>query len=475
MKSTISLARIVSVNGLYRLPQCSALQCLLPVIQQKNSLFTSTNLCNKKVYTREKDHVNIGTIGHVDHGKTTLTAAITKVLSSQKLAVHKKYAEIDNTPEEKTRGITINAAVIEYATEKRHYGHTDCPGHLDYIKNMITGCNQMEGAILVVAATDGVMPQTREHLTLAKQIGIEHIIIFINKVDAADDEMVELVKMEISDLLDEMGFKGAETPMIEGSALHALEGKETPIGVEAVKKLMDTVDSYIPTPVRDLDKPFMMPIEHVNSIPNRGNVVTGRLERGKLKKNMEVEFLGLKKPIKARVTGLEMFHKTLEEAQAGDSMGALIKGIKRDDAQRGIVMCKPGAYSAHDNVNAQIYKLTKEEGGNEFPISNFQVLQVYSLTYNIVGQFRLPEGKELIMCGEDSSVQIKLNKPVFIEKGQRFTIRAGMKTVATGVFTDALKDLTPEERDDILMGKKKRARLQAAAEAREAAKAKLRK
>jgi len=473
MQSTVSLAKIFAANGLFRAPQCSAIQCLLPVIQQKNSLFTSSNLCNKKVFLRDKDHVNIGTIGHVDHGKTTLTAAITKVLSEKKLAVHKKYDEIDNIPQEKTRGITINAAIIEYSTEKRHYAHTDCPGHLDYIKNMITGANQMEGAILVVAATDGVMPQTREHLTLCKQIGIQHIVVFINKVDAADEEMVELVKMEISDLLDEMGFKGEETPMVEGSALHALEGKESAIGMQAVAKLMETVDSYIPTPERDLDKPFMMPVEGVSSIPNRGTVLTGRLERGKLKKNSDVEIIGMQKQLmKGRVTGMEMFHQTLEQAIAGDSMGALIKGIKREDAQRGMVLCKPGAYKAHDNVMAQIYKLSKEEGGSEVPIPHLAVLQIYSLTYNLVGQFRLPEGREMIMCGEDCTVHLYLNKPVFLEKGQRFTIRTGHKTVATGVFTDPLRDLTKEEHEDITIGKKKRERLAAKAKDAAARKAK---
>lgn len=291
----------------------------------------------KRVFERVKPHCNVGTIGHVDHGKTTLTAAITKVLSDQKLAQAKKYTEIDNAPEEKARGITINVAHIEYQTENRHYGHTDCPGHADYIKNMITGTAQMDGAILVVAATDGVMPQTREHLLLAKQIGVQHIVVFINKVDAADKEMIELVEMEIRELMTEMGFDGDKAPIIFGSALCALEGKQPEIGAEAVLKLLKEVDVHIPTPQRELDKPFMLPIEHVYSIPGRGTVVTGRLERGVLKKGAECEFVGYNKSFKSTVTGVEMFHQILEEAQAGDQLGALVRGVKRDEIKRGII------------------------------------------------------------------------------------------------------------------------------------------
>lgn len=290
----------------------------------------------KKVFERTKPHCNVGTIGHVDHGKTTLTAAITKVLADQKLAEAKKYQDIDNAPEEKARGITINVAHIEYQTENRHYGHTDCPGHADYIKNMITGAAQMDGAIMVVAATDGVMPQTREHLLLAKQIGVKHIVVFINKVDAADKEMVELVEMEIRELLTEMGFDGDSIPIIAGSALCALEDKNPEIGSEAILRLLKEVDTYIPTPERELDKPFLLPVEHTYSIPGRGTVVTGRLERGIVKKGQECEFVGYNKVIKSTVTGIEMFHQILEEAQAGDQLGALVRGIKRDDIKRGI-------------------------------------------------------------------------------------------------------------------------------------------
>lgn len=290
------------------------------------------------MFERSKPHCNVGTIGHVDHGKTTLTAAITKVLADQKLAEAKKYADIDNAPEEKARGITINVAHIEYQTENRHYGHTDCPGHADYIKNMITGAAQMDGAILVVAATDGVMPQTREHLILAKQIGVNHIVVFINKVDAADQEMVELVEMEIRELMTEMGFNGDKVPVIHGSALCALESKSPEIGSEAILKLLKEIDSYIPTPVRELDKPFLLPVEHVYSIPGRGTVVTGRLERGVIRKGAECMFVGYNKKIKSAVTGIEMFHQILEEAQAGDQLGALVRGLKRDEVKRGMFM-----------------------------------------------------------------------------------------------------------------------------------------
>lgn len=289
----------------------------------------------KKVFERNKPHCNVGTIGHVDHGKTTLTAAITKVLADKKLAEAKKYAEIDNAPEEKARGITINVAHIEYQTDARHYGHTDCPGHADYIKNMITGAAQMDGAIMVVAATDGVMPQTREHLLLAKQIGVQHLVVFINKVDAADKEMVELVEMEIRELLTEMGFDGENVPIVSGSALCALEGKNPEIGSEAVIKLLNEIDNYIPTPEREFDKPFLLPVEHTYSIPGRGTVVTGRLERGTLKKGAECEFVGYNKVMKSTITGIEMFHQILEEARAGDQLGALVRGVKRDDVRRG--------------------------------------------------------------------------------------------------------------------------------------------
>lgn len=355
----------------------------------------------KKVFLRNKPHCNIGTIGHVDHGKTTLTAAITRVLSEQDLAESKEYADIDNAPEEKARGITINVAHIEYQTENRHYGHTDCPGHADYIKNMITGAAQMDGAILVVAATDGAMPQTREHLLLAKQIGVNHIVVFINKVDAADQEMVELVEMEIRELMTEMGYDGDNVPVIKGSALCALEGKSEEIGSKAITELLAQVDKFIPTPERELDKPFLMPVENVYSIQGRGTVVTGRLERGVLKKGQECEFVGYNKVLKSTVTGVEMFHQILDEAQAGDQLGALVRGVKRDDIKRGMVMCKPGTCKAIDHLKAQVYILSKDEGGRNKPFTSFIQFQMFSRTWDCATQVIIP-GKEMAMPGEDT-------------------------------------------------------------------------
>lgn len=343
-----------------------------------------------------------GTIGHVDHGKTTLTAAITKVLADKDLAESKLYSDIDNAPEEKARGITINVAHIEYQTENRHYGHTDCPGHADYIKNMITGTAQMDGAILVVAATDGAMPQTREHLLLAKQIGINHIVVFINKVDAADQEMVDLVEMEMRELMTEMGYDGDKTPFVKGSALCALEDKNPEIGSEQVLKLLAEIDAHVPTPVRELDKPFLLPVESVYSIPGRGTVVTGRLERGVLKKGQECEFIGFNKVLKSTVTGVEMFHQILEEAQAGDQLGALVRGVKRDDIRRGMVMAKPGSVKANDQIEAQVYILSKEEGGRSKPFTSFFQLQMFSRTWDCAAQVNIPN-KEMVMPGEDTS------------------------------------------------------------------------
>lgn len=382
----------------------------------------------KKVYQRTKPHCNVGTIGHVDHGKTTLTAAITTVLAERDLAESKQYNEIDNAPEEKARGITINVAHVEYETDNRHYGHTDCPGHADYIKNMITGTNQMDGAILVVAATDGVMPQTREHLLLAKQIGIKHIVVFINKVDAADQEMVDLVEMEIRELMSEMGYDGDNTPVVKGSALSALEGKNPEIGANAIIQLLEEVDKYVPTPVRDLDKPFLLPVENVYSIMGRGTVVTGRLERGVVKKGMECEFVGYNKVIKSTVTGIEMFHQILEESQAGDQLGALVRGIKRDDIKRGMVMCKPGSVKAYDNIEAQIYMLTKEEGGRAKPITSYIQLQMFSRTWDCATQVNLIN-KEMLMPGEDATLNLKLLRPMVLEPGIRFTLRDGNQPV----------------------------------------------
>ncbi|XP_071039584.1 elongation factor Tu, mitochondrial [Parasteatoda tepidariorum] len=345
-----------SSKGSFYLPSVAASNLLN--ISIKRYLATATVPGAKKVFQRDKPHCNIGTIGHVDHGKTTLTAAITKVLADKKMAKLKKYEDIDNAPEERARGITINVAHIEYTTEKRHYGHTDCPGHADYIKNMITGTSQMDGAVLVVAATDGAMPQTREHLVLAKQIGIEHIVVFINKVDSADQEMIELVEMELRELMSEIGYKGDDIPFIHGSALNALEGKNPEKGADAIMKLLGTIDEYIPNPVRDLDKPFLLPIEHVHTIPGRGTVVTGRLERGTIKKGMKSEIIGYKKQFDATITGIEMFKQVLEEAQAGDQLGALVRGVKRDDVRRGMMLCQPGTAKQHDFCQAQVKLFT---------------------------------------------------------------------------------------------------------------------
>ncbi|XP_044734572.1 elongation factor Tu, mitochondrial [Chrysoperla carnea] len=425
------------------------LQSLLPAVSSVRFY------AEKKVFQRNKPHCNVGTIGHVDHGKTTLTAAITKVLADKEMAEAKGYAEIDNAPEEKARGITINVAHIEYQTENRHYGHTDCPGHADYIKNMITGTAQMDGAILVVAATDGAMPQTREHLLLAKQIGVTHIVVFINKVDAADAEMVELVEMEIRELMTEMGYDGENVPIIKGSALSALEGKNPEIGADAIMKLLAEVDKHIPTPVRDLDKPFLLPVENVYSIPGRGTVVTGRLERGILKKGADCEFVGHNKVLKSTVTGVEMFHQILEEAQAGDQLGALIRGIKRDEIKRGMVMCKPGSVKAHDNVEAQVYILSKEEGGRSKPFTSFIQLQMFSRTWDCAVQVSIPD-KEMVMPGEDSKLVLKLFRPMVIEKGQRFTLRDGALTLGTGVITNVLSSLTEKDRLALTEGKKAR-------------------
>ncbi|CAL1266216.1 unnamed protein product [Larinioides sclopetarius] len=421
----------------------------------------------KKVFQRDKPHCNIGTIGHVDHGKTTLTAAITKVLADKKMAKLKKYEDIDNAPEERARGITINVAHIEYSTDKRHYGHTDCPGHADYIKNMITGTSQMDGAILVVAATDGAMPQTREHLILAKQIGIDHIVVFINKIDSADQEMIELVEMELRDLLTEIGYKGEEIPFVYGSALYALEfvlqGKDPEKGANTIMKLLETVDSHIPTPVRDLDKPFLLPIEHVHSIPGRGTVVTGRLERGVIKKGTPCEIVGYKKPMKAVITGIEMFKQTLEEAQAGDQLGALLRGIKKDELRRGMMLCQPGTVQAHDFVDAQVYMMTKEEGGRKVPLIKHNRAVVFSKTWDCVAEIDIP-GKEMVMPGEDSILTMRFIKPMVIEGGQRFTLRDGLTTFGTGVFTKINPDLNDLEREKLLKGRKKEKKAAAEAE-----------
>ncbi|XP_067133270.1 elongation factor Tu-like [Centruroides vittatus] len=422
---------------------------------QRLAAVAATSPAAKKTYQRDKPHCNIGTIGHVDHGKTTLTAAITKVLAEKKMAKLHKYEDIDNAPEERARGITINVAHVEYATDVRHYSHTDCPGHADYIKNMITGTAQMDGAILVVAATDGAMPQTREHLILAKQIGVEHIVVFINKADATDTETLELVEIELRELMSELGYKGDEVPVVIGSALNALEGKNEELGKNSILKLLDVVDDYVPTPVRDLDKPFLLPIEHVYSIVGRGTVVTGRVERGIAKKGMECEIMGYDKVVKTTITGIETYHKTLDEAQAGDQLGALIRGIKRDDVRRGMILSKPGTCTSCNHCEAQIYVLNKDEGGQENPILPYSKPHMYSRTWDCTTGIYLRD-KEMVMPGEDASVELRLYKSMVMEQGQKFTLRAGKRTLGTGVITKLLPSLTHEEKADLQKSKKKR-------------------
>lgn len=407
-----------------------------------------------KIYKRDKPHCNVGTIGHVDHGKTTLTAAITKVLATKKMAKVKSYEDIDNAPEERKRGITINSAHVEYTTNARHYGHTDCPGHADYIKNMITGANQMDGAILVVAATDGPMPQTREHLVLAKQIGIEKVVIYLNKVDVADSETVELVEMELRELMTELGFDGDSTPIIHGSALCALEDREPELGVNSVTKLLEAVDNYIPTPDRALDKPFLLPVEHVHSIPGRGTVCTGRLERGTIKKGAECEVVGLERYVKSTVTGIEMFHKSLEEAHAGDSLGVLLRGVKRDEVKRGMVVSAPGKSKPIDQFEAQVYLLKKEEGGRNKPLISTMGSIMYVRTCDIATQVNII-GREMMVGGEDATVLMKSRKPIVVEQGLRFTLRDGGVTLGTGVITKPLEPMTPAEREKFLKGRNK--------------------
>jgi len=411
-----------------------------------------------KLYKRDKPHCNVGTIGHVDHGKTTLTAAITKLLSKKKLAKVKSYEDIDNAPEERKRGITINSAHVEYSTPARHYGHTDCPGHADYIKNMITGANQMDGAIMVVAATDGPMPQTREHLILAKQIGIQNVVIYLNKCDVADQETVELVEMELRELMTELGFDGDNTPIVKGSALCALEDRDQELGAQSIEKLLEAVDSYIPTPQRALDKPFLLPVEHVHSIPGRGTVCTGRLERGTIKKGAECEIVGLDRYAKSTITGIEMFHKALEEAHAGDSLGVLLRGVKRDDVRRGMVVSAVGESKPNDQFEAQLYLLKKEEGGRGKPLLSTQGTILYSRTVDIAAQIFMSD-RDMMVGGEDALVKVQTRKPIVVEQGLRFTIRDGGVTLGTGVITKILPPLTPAEREKALKGKTKEERI----------------
>ena len=380
----------------------------------------------KEKFNRSKPHVNVGTIGHVDHGKTTLTAAITKVLNAEV-----KFEDIDKAPEERERGITINTAHVEYETAKRHYAHVDCPGHADYVKNMITGAAQMDGAILVIAATDGPMAQTREHILLARQVGVPRMVVFMNKCDMVDDEeLLELVEMEIRDLLNEYGFEGDTTPIIRGSALKALEGD--PKYVESVQKLMDAVDEWIPTPERDTDKPFLMSIEDVFTITGRGTVVTGRVERGQLKLNDEVEIVGIRDTQKTVVTGIEMFRKQLDFAQAGDNAGVLLRGISREQVERGQVLAKPGSVTPHTKFEAEVYVLSKEEGGRHTPFFANYRPQFYFRTTDVTGVITLPAGVEMVMPGDNVSMTVELIHPIALEQGTKFSIREGGRTVGAG-------------------------------------------
>lgn len=387
---------------------------------------------SKQKFDRSKEHCNIGTIGHVDHGKTTLTAAITAVLAKQGKAEARAYDQIDGAPEERERGITINTAHVEYETEKRHYAHVDCPGHADYVKNMITGAAQMDGAILVVSAADGPMPQTREHILLSRQVGVPYIVVFLNKCDMVDDEeLLELVEMEVRDLLSEYDFPGDEVPVIKGSALKALEGD--PEYEAKILELMDAVDEYIPTPQRDTDKPFMMPVEDVFSITGRGTVATGRVERGQLKVGDVVEIVGLSdKPKQTTVTGVEMFRKLLDYAEAGDNIGALLRGIAREEVQRGQVLAKPGSITPHTKFKAQVYVLTKEEGGRHTPFFSNYRPQFYFRTTDVTGIITLPEGVEMVMPGDNVEMSVELIAPIAIEEGTKFSIREGGRTVGAG-------------------------------------------
>ncbi|MBR2647493.1 MAG: elongation factor Tu [Sediminibacterium sp.] len=394
---------------------------------------------SKETFKREKPHVNVGTIGHVDHGKTTLTAAITDILSKKGLAQAKKYDEIDGAPEEKERGITINTAHVEYQTANRHYAHVDCPGHADYVKNMITGAAQMDGAILVVAATDGPMPQTKEHILLARQVGVPQIVVFMNKVDLVDDpELLELVEMEIRELLSSYGFDGDNTPIIQGSATGALAGEAK--WVEKIDELMAAVDSYIPLPPRPIDLPFLMSVEDVFSITGRGTVATGRIERGIIKVGEAVEIVGLmESALSSTVTGVEMFKKLLDEGQAGDNAGLLLRGIEKKDIRRGMVICKPGSITPHTDFKGEVYVLSKEEGGRHTPFFNKYRPQFYFRTTDVTGEVTLPEGTEMVMPGDNIGLSVKLIQPIAMEKGLKFAIREGGRTVGAGQVTEIVK------------------------------------
>ncbi|KAI0983116.1 hypothetical protein GJ496_005330 [Pomphorhynchus laevis] len=408
----------------------------------------------KQVFKRDKPHMNVGTIGHIDHGKTTLTSAITYVLTKDKLAIFKRYEEIDKAPEERKRGITINATHVEYQTENRHYGHVDCPGHADYIKNMITGSSQMDGAIIVVAATDGVMPQTREHLLLAKQIGLSKIVAYINKTDTADQEMIDLVEMELQELLHDLGFPN-DIPIIKGSALCALENRDPEQGEESIRRLMNAIDNYIEVPTRQIDLPFLLPIEHTYGIPQKGTVVSGKVYRGTCKKGDPLEIIGYDKLYKSPINGLETFHRTVERGESGDQLGVLLKGIKREQLRRGMCLIKPGSMSSYNHFKAKIYSLSKDEGGSDQPITQEGAILLYSLTWSVPAKIKVGDGKELIMPGEDATVTLTLRKTLPMEKGQRFTIRDGSSTIGTGIITDTLSNFDELELRQIWKSKKK--------------------
>ncbi|ANQ86579.1 MAG: elongation factor Tu [Thauera propionica] len=394
----------------------------------------------KGKFERTKPHVNVGTIGHVDHGKTTLTAAITTILSKKFGGEAKAYDQIDAAPEEKARGITINTAHVEYETATRHYAHVDCPGHADYVKNMITGAAQMDGAILVCSAADGPMPQTREHILLARQVGVPYIIVFLNKCDMVDDEeLLELVEMEVRELLSKYDFPGDDIPIVKGSALKALEGDQSDIGEPAIFRLADALDSYIPTPERAIDKPFLLPIEDVFSISGRGTVVTGRVERGIVKVGEEIEIVGIKPTVKTTCTGVEMFRKLLDQGQAGDNVGVLLRGTKREDVERGQVLCKPGSITPHTHFTGEIYVLSKEEGGRHTPFFNNYRPQFYFRTTDVTGSISLPEGTEMVMPGDNVSITVKLIAPIAMEEGLRFAIREGGRTVGAGVVAKIIE------------------------------------
>ncbi len=394
----------------------------------------------KEKFQRTKPHVNVGTIGHVDHGKTTLTAAITKVMAAKFGGEFKSYDQIDSAPEEKARGITIATAHVEYQSERRHYAHVDCPGHADYVKNMITGAAQMDGAILVVSAADGPMPQTREHILLARQVGVPHIVVYMNKADMVDDpELLELVELEVRDLLSSYQFPGDDTPVVVGSALKALEGDGSELGVPSIYKLMEAMDAFIPVPERAVDQPFLMPIEDVFSISGRGTVVTGRVERGKVKVGEEVEIVGLRPTQKTTVTGVEMFRKLLDEGVAGDNVGVLLRGTKRDEVERGQVVCRPGSITPHTQFECEVYVLSKEEGGRHTPFFHGYRPQFYFRTTDVTGSIELPEGVEMVMPGDNVKLKVNLIAPIAMEEGVRFAIREGGRTVGAGVVSKVIE------------------------------------